>query len=123
MESNIESLKVKREKTLQRMEEKIEAWDGSYEAAMEIIEQIDLAIGELENINGSIKKTLVSIPYDGVYEKKILAFKESYGRFLEKLEIEKAKLFKLMKETRLKDEVKDSYIVQERKSIFIDKDL
>ena len=116
-------LKVKREKVIDTMEDTVTRWDGTYESGIEIIERIQESIEDIEKINNLIEEGSGSLPYDNLYEEKIRSFKKTYEYLLKKLEIEKKKLFELMKETRLKDEVKGSYILKKNKSIFIDKDL
>lgn len=123
MEANIRDLKFKRVEVLENILKIIKEWDKSYEMGIEIIENIDLELEEIKVINNLLEASKSFIPFDQLYEEKLIIIKDEYGKLLENLEGEKEKLLQLIKETRLKDKVKKSYILNEKGSIFIDKDL
>lgn len=123
MEPNIEDLKLKREKILKNILKEIKKWDKTYEVGITIIESIDLSLEELKETNNQLESKVGFVPFDAPYETNILAVQREYAYLLEKLEIEKEKLLDLIKETRLKEKVKNNYILKKNESIFIDKDL
>lgn len=123
MAANIDKLKLKREEMLENILKTIKSWDGSYEVGISIIDDVDLALEELKSINGSIETISASIPPDEIYRENMTLIVKEYEDLLKQLEIERKKLLELIKETRLKDEVKNSYIFKKKNSIFIDKDL
>ena len=123
MEPNIESLKLKRTHILEDILKRIKDWDKTYEAGIKIIDRVDLSLEELKEINTYLETQLGFVPFDEPYEEGIRSLKEDYKILLDELEIEKANLLELIKEIRLKEKVKNSYILQKNNSIFIDKDL
>ncbi len=123
MESNIKNLKLKRVESLENILKIIRSWDKSYEMGMEIIEKIGFSLEEIKEINSLLEPSRGFVPFDELYEERLKTVKNEYGNLLEKLEGEKEKLLQFIKETGLKIKVKKSYILNEKKSIFIDKDL
>lgn len=122
----MESNPVKLDKRLAILEEVLEAirsWDKTYDMGIAIIESVGLSLEDLKTINTSIATSSGSTPFDEVYRDKMSLVVEEYGGLLDKLEIERKELLKLIKETRLKEQVKHSYILKDKDSIFIDKDL
>lgn len=120
MEPNIEDLKVERLEILEDVLKIIEDWDKSYEMGIEIIEGVGLGLEEIKSINDHFDSF---VPFDEAYEEKLTRLRDDYGNFLESLQGEKEKLLELIKETGLKKRVKESYILNDKGSVFIDKDL
>lgn len=123
MESNIEGLKLKRIEILENILKKIKGWDKTYEMGIEIIETIETGLEELKEISNLLETVLGFIPFSETYGEKIVIVMDEYRVLLDKLEIEREKLLELIKETKLKEKVKDNYILNDKGSIFIDKDL
>ena len=121
MEPNIVEFRAKRKEILEEVLEEIKAWDGSYEEGIGIIESVEVYLADLKELNSLLSQD--PDLFDGSYEKALVDFKEAYEVFLSKLDIEKKKLLELIKETRLKEKVKNSYILKDKDSVFIDKDL
>lgn len=123
MAANIGELKVKRKEILENILKTIKSWDGTYEVGISIIEDVDLALEELKAINSSIETISASDLNDNTYREKMILIVKEHEDLLKELKIERKKLLKLIKETRLKESVKNSYILKEKDSIFINKDL
>lgn len=123
MESNIEDLKKDRENVLDETIVGILNWDGSYEKGIKIVESVGASIEELKRLNKSLEALLGSLPIGGKYNEKMLILVEEYEDLLNKLDIERSKLLKLIQEVKLKEKVRDNYISKDLESIFIDKDL
>lgn len=116
-------LKEKRVNILKEILEEIKKWDKTYEVGIDIIDSVELKLEELKTTNGLLETHSRSIPFDEPYEKYILLVRDEYKQLIAELEVEKKKLLKLIKEISLKDKIKNSYILKDRDSIFIDKDL
>lgn len=123
MEPNIEGLKLKRIHILKDILKEIKDWDKTYELGIEIIEWVDSSLEELKEINNLLEAKIGFVPFDESYEERILEVQREYGFLLEELEVEKANLLELIKEIRLKEKIKNSYILKKKDSVFIDKDL
>lgn len=123
MESNIKDFNRKRIDILDHILEAIRKWDKTYEMGIDIIDTIDLRLEELKAMDREYEKSSGPIPLDEAYRDKMTLVAAEYEELLEKLEVERKKLLELIQETKLKDKVKNSYILKEKESVFIDKDL
>ncbi|OLS03779.1 hypothetical protein [Tissierella creatinophila] len=123
MEPNIENLKLERIEILENILKKIKRWDKTYEMGIEIIDDVEVILEELKEINNLLESSLGFFPLDKPYEEKIGTVRWEYSVFLDELKIKREKLLELIKETRLKEKIKNNYILNDRGSIFIDKDL
>lgn len=123
MESNIEALKSKRIEVLKDIVEVIESWDKTNERGIEIIESVDLQLQDLKKINNQLELGLGNIAYDEEYEDFILITREKYKDLIKALDGERESLLDLIKEIKLKEKIKNSYILTQNDSVFIDKDL
>lgn len=116
-------LKEKRLDLLKDILEEIRKWDKTYEVGIDIVDSVELKLKELKTANILLENQPGFIPFDQSYEKYILLVRDEYQELIEGLEVEKKKLLKLIREINLKDKVRNSYILKDRASVFIDKDL
>lgn len=123
MDANIALLRRNRQNVLDEILKVVKDWDKTYEMGIEIVDKIAEPLKELGSINNSLRSKLGFVPFDKPYEKCILSLEKEYGIIIERLEVERKKLLELIKETKLKEKVRDNYILKDRDSIFIDKDL
>lgn len=123
MEPNIKEFNLKRINILEDILEIIRNWDKTYEMGIDIIAKVEVNLEELKSIDKQLQSILGSIPFEDSYRDKMSLVAKEYEELLKNLEIERKKLLDFIRETRLKDKIKNSYILKEKESVFIDKDL
>lgn len=98
-------------------------WDGDMESMEDVVEESGVLINRLKNISLKISDSSIDKSYDGDYENNLKEIIRENKNFIDRVEIEKSKLLKNIKQTDKVKEIRNSYVSPEVRPMFIDKDL
>lgn len=109
LSKDILSLLKNRKEDIDSLEEVVEESGRLIEELKEVT--LKLSIYDVEDIN------------DPLYERNLKLILEENKLLVSQIEVEKKKLLENMKQTNKANEIRDSYVAQDIKPMFVDKDL
>lgn len=118
---NIDEILEKRDELLDILLQRINNWDNSVEAGMDIIENNKLEIDKLKLINEDLKERDLS-HRDEEYMDKIALILSGQKEIILKLSKRQDEVKTIMRQLSKKDKIRENYIEQNQNSIFVDRD-
>jgi len=123
MDTNLENLLAKRDQFIKNIEEGINGWEGSVEEAVKIVEKNQTHFKNLESLDKELRAISHPSIYSKEYEDRLKDILQAQKELIGKIKAKKESLLHGMKQLKKKEKVINNYISQDKRSIFIDKDL
>ena len=110
-----------RQKTLDILINRVNSWDKSPESAIDIVEKNKVDLENLQFIQKTIESNFPSYRYEDYIEKIELIYRGEKD-ILACLSKRKEEVKNIMLQINNKNKIKDNYLKQNKKSLFIDRD-
>lgn len=123
MGTDLENLLNRRNEILKKLIANIQSWDGEIQTGIELIEENKIEFDKAINITEVLKEEHSFYVEDTAYNNNIHTLYIEQKKIMKSLQNKKANLIGAMKQVKKRNNVVDSYISVNKRSIFIDKDI
>lgn len=122
MAETYEELKQSRLQLLENIKQRLNAWDGTVETALSIVEKNTETFEQVQKKDKKIKVFEMPPPSSDKKEKQLLAdVTKAQETLIREIQRERLKLVSKVRQVNQKDHVIDHYLPRNRQSLFVDK--